>query len=588
MFLGADTDLNNVIVRSKEAPLVAGAEEEMLYEWSAGKSPGTQLQLVSVLPEVPPYEGKQARAAELGGGGEKDARGAVSNDGSRVVWSYKGHLFMRYLLSGQSWQTVQLDLDAGENGHAEFQFANSDGSRVFFTDEEHLTSDSGAVAREPELYECDMAEEAGELVCDLNDLTIAKKSESADVQGTVIVSENDSEYIYLVAKGALTNEAEENAEGEEAEAGENNLYMLHYDDQAKEWKPTFIALLSEEDSQDWTQEGSNLEKMTSRVSPDGEYLVFMSERSLTGYDNSDINSDLPDEEVYLYSAPSAGAPSGSLVCVSCNPTGERPAGVFDTLAARGGRGLLADQQKIWGESVSSGRWLAGSVPGWTAMSLGVARYQSRYVSDNGRVFFDSPDALVPHATNGLMDVYEYDPAGVSAGSPYTCTESSPMFSAAADGCIGLISSGSSGEEAVFLDASENGEDVFFLTSAQLVAADKDTAFDVYDAHACGELAPCSSEAVSVPACVTVEGCRMPPSSQPSIFGAPTSATFSGPGNTKVLSVSVVKCAKGKRLSKGKCVKIGTKKGKHKGRSKVRKKATAEKAGATGDGRKVAR
>ena len=41
-----------------------------------------------------------------------------------------------------------------------------------------------------------------------------------------------------------------------------------------------------------------------------------------------------------------------------------------------------------------------------------ARYQSRYLSDDGQVFFDSADDLVPQATDGLMDVYEYEPAGV--------------------------------------------------------------------------------------------------------------------------------------------------------------------------------
>jgi hypothetical protein len=574
-FLGADADLSHVIFRSNEAPLVVGAEEEMMYEWSVSKSPRVQLQLVSVLPDVPPYEGRQARAAELGAAGEKDARGAVSSDGSRIVWSYEGHLFMRYSLDGQSWQTVQLDVGAGENGHAVFQFASSDGSKVFFTDEERLIVGSEAEEGKPELYECEMVEEAGGLVCDLSDLTIAK-GESADVRGTVLAGGNESSYVYLVAEGVLTGESEKNAQGERAEAGADNLYMLHYDGQTKEWKPTFIAVLSEEDSQDWAGRGSDLEKMTSRVSPDGEYLVFMSENSLTGYDNIDINSGVPDEEVYLYGAPSTGMPSGRLVCVSCNPTDERPAGVFDTLAAHEGRGLLVDQQKIWNES--GGRWLAGSVPGWTAMSVGTARYQSRYVLDSGRVFFDSPDALVPQATNGLVDVYEYEPVGSG-----TCTGSSSTFSVAAGGCIGLISSGSSGEESVFLDASGSGDDVFFLTSAPLVAADKDTAFDVYDAHACSRLAPCSSEAVSSPACVTVEGCRVSPSLQPSIFGAPASATFSGSGNQVVSSVSPVKCVKGKKLSRGKCVKV--KKGKDKG--KRRGKGSAKVRGA-GDGRGVAR
>jgi hypothetical protein len=572
-FLGADSDLSHVVFRAHEpSSLLPGAEENNLYEWSAGKPPGAQLQLVSVLPDVPPYEGGQARgAAELGAEDGDDARGAVSSDGSRVVWSYKRHLFMRYSLDGQSWQTVQLDVGAGEVGKAEFQFANSDGSRVFFTDEERLTPDSNAEEGEPELYECEMAEVAGGLVCDLSDLTIAKTRESADVQGTVIAGGNESSYVYLVAKGALTSKTETNAQGKSAEAGKDNLYVLHYDDQAKEWIPTFIAVLSEDDGPDWAKGGKNLEKMTSRASPDGEYLAFMSEESLTGYDNEDVTSVVPgerrDEEVYLYGAPSAGAPSGRLVCVSCNPTGERPAGVFDTHAANGGYGLFVDEQGIWSGGLSGGRWLAGSVPGWTAaLGTGVARYQSRYVSDSGRVFFDSPDGLVPQATNGLVGVYEYEPAGtVSSEGVSVCSGATATFSAVSDGCIGLISSGSAAEESVFLDASENGDDVFFLTSAQLVLEDKDTAFDVYDAHVCSSQAPCSTEPVESPACRTEAACKAAPTPQPTIFGAGPSETFSGAGNPVSLPPPVVvpktvvkskpaKCKKGEtRNKRGKCV-----------------------------------
>ena len=64
---------------------------------------------------------------------------------------------------------------------------------------------------------------------------------------------------------------------------------------------------------------------TARVSPNGQYLAFMSEQSLTGYDNEDLSSGHPgermDEEVYLYDAHAA-----SLTCVSCDPTGARPRG----------------------------------------------------------------------------------------------------------------------------------------------------------------------------------------------------------------------------------------------------------------------
>jgi hypothetical protein len=542
-FVDATPNLTHVILFSY-APLLAGTERGELYEWTAGRSPNTQLQAVSVLPND-----KQAQDANLGENQGLNVRGAVSADGSRIIWSYDDHLFMRDV-SSEPEQTVQLDEGPGP-GEAVFQFATNDGSKVFFTDGERLTAGSKAESGKPDLYECEMVEDAGELKCVLSDLT-EDQSEGAGVQKEVLAGSGDGSYLYFVATGKLTGTGNGR---EEAKVGADNLYMLHYDEEARKWEaPTFITILSSEDMRGWGDE-SSLEGVTSRVSPDGEYLAFMSERSLTGYDNRDVNSGEPDQEVYLYRAPSVGAPSGRLVCVSCNPTGERPAGVFDSPEARNGDRLLVDQQGDWLD-----HWLAGSVPGWTAMSLGRARYQSRYLSDSGRVFFDSPDGLVPQATNGLEDVYEYEPVGV--GGEDGCEMSSSGFSERSDGCVGLVSSGSSGEESVFLDASESGDDVFFLSSAQLVAADKDTAFDVYDAHACSVAEPCFTEALTPPPCTTVDSCRVAPTPQPVIFGEPSSATFSGPGNVaSPPPVSVVKakvkslkCKKGFVKKKGKCVR----------------------------------
>src|SRR6185437_6077035 len=84
-----------------------------------------------------------------------------------------------------------------------------------------------------------------------------------------------------------------------------------------------IAVLSGADAPDWSYE---LNKLTARVSPDGRWLAFMSQRPLTGYDNHDANSDKLDEEVYLYDA-TASAGAGAVVCASCDPTGARPIGV---------------------------------------------------------------------------------------------------------------------------------------------------------------------------------------------------------------------------------------------------------------------
>ncbi len=583
-FVGATNDLSNVILHSINVPLTADTpngnptKEGGLYEWTAGEPSAERLQLVSVLPEGDPAGEQASGAARLGNSSGEDARDAISTDGSRIIWSYtesynheteRPHLFMRDVTSEQ---TVRLDaVDGGKTGEslkgAQFQFATSDGSKVFFTDEEPLTSDSTAKVERPDLYECEMIEEAARLGCNLSDLTVSTipthETESADVLGVVLAGSSESAYVYFAANGVLTTVA--NSEGEEAAPGDCggnkpppgatcNLYMRHYNEGSGTWEaPVFVATLSGEDYPDWEGTAGNLEKVTSRVSPDGKYLVFMSEQSLTGYNNTDVASGEPDEEVYLYQASADRS-----VCVSCNPTGERPTGVLDFEGARGGAGLLADQQGIW----DSGRWLAGSVPGWTAMSLSVADYQSRYLSDSGRVFFDSSDALVPLATNGLMDVYEYEPAESSS----KCTKLSPTFSGNANGCIGLISSGSSGEESAFLDASgkgpdgEEAEDVFFLTAARLVPADKDSAFDVYDAHVCGATAPCSKETVPPPACATTDSCRGTSTPQASIFGANGSATFSGSGNLVQSQPAKMKCSKDETVTKGKCVK---KKGKQK-------------------------
>jgi hypothetical protein len=254
----------------------------------------------------------------------------------------------------------------------------------------------------------------------------------------------------------------------------------------------------------------------------------MSDRPLTGYENRDINSGARDEEVYLYDLSAK-----QLLCASCNPTGARPDGVFDTEEAGEGVGLLVDRPLTW-----TGRWLSGSLPGWTSQSLDNAVYQSRYLSNSGRLFFNSAEALVPQDHNGKEDVYEYEPPGVGS-----CTTGDTTFSAQSGGCVALISSGTSAKESAFLDASANGNDVFFLTAAPLVAQDKDTYFDVYDASVCGQpgTEPCvSSPPASPEQCNSVDSCRQAPEPPPG-FETPASTNLSGEGN--ILAQQQVAAAK---------------------------------------------
>jgi hypothetical protein len=543
-FAGASPDLSHVVLESPDALTsnASSGEPLNLFEWAGGR-----LALIDVLPDG------AVSGAELGGSMNGVAgtivRHAVSDDGSRVVWSLDGHLYLRHMAASEAEdETIQLDaLQPGASGigqpNAVFQTASSDGSRVFFTDTQELTADSTAETGKPDLYVFEITSGDGEpLKGTLTDLTAdAGAGESADVQGLLPGASEDGAYVYLVATGVLSAAA--SADGEKAMPSADNLYVLH--DTGAGWTTGFVAGLSAKDAPDWglgPAGGKELADLTSRVSPDGRYLAFMSDREPTGYDNHDANSGEADEEVFLYDAEAAGG-AGRLICASCNPGGARPVGVHDLGNGSGGSGnqgkLLVDEMAVWEES-----WLAANIPGWTSVNNnGLAFYQSRYLSDSGRLFFDSSDALVPQDQDGTEDVYEYEPSSVGS-----CRTSSATFSERSEGCVDLISSGTSGEESAFLDASESGGDVFFLTAAKLAPQAYETSVTVYDAHECAAQSPCTSPP-SVPApCTTPEACRAPSAPQPAIFGAPSSQTFSGAGDLAAALATTVK-AKAKPLTR---------------------------------------
>ncbi len=579
-FEGASPDAAHIAV-SSGVPLTSPAPppgEHGLYEWSAGA--------LSLISELPGHGGDIGGAlgyqkAQLG----SDARHAISNDGSRVFWSaVNRHLYLRDVGRGE---TLQLDLPQGGSGEGParpvFQDASDDGSRVWFTDIQQLTPGSGARELHPDLYECQIPL-AGKLRCALSDLTpLNGAKEPASVQGFIAgASEETCDEatgaecnVYFVADGVLAPGAVAGRcnQSEYKPEAQCDLYLSHDSE-----PPRLVAVISGEDRADWGQEGSELGKLLARVSPDGRWLAFMSDRNLTGYDTRDALTGKPTEEAYVYDAQ-----SGRLACASCEPTGARPTGreiVRSTIAKAAENAPLVDGNDAW----ETGTTLAASVPGWVPYYIGYALYQPRFLSDSGRLFFDSYDGLVPKDVNGQWDVYEYQPEGVgSAGAP--CGPASGAGSGSVvykpghafevegvkgqegAGCVGLISSGESPDESAFMDASLSGGDVFFLTTAKLAAQDFDKAYDIYDAHECTSLAPCFPERGSQPPeCTTADACRAAPAPEPGIYGAPSSATFNGLGNitpagpVKKVTKKTVKCKRHfVKNRRGKCVRVKAKK-----------------------------
>ena len=203
-----------------------------------------------------------------------------------------------------------------------------------------------------------------------------------------------------------------------------------------------------------------------RDSANGSIYVFQTNAPFTGlgFNNGAGN----DEEIYRYEV---GA--GALNCVSCPPSGTLPSGNAEL-----------------SHDFRDGNAFSELTP-----NRGVSK-------DGERVFFDTPDALVPQDSNGLRDVYEWE-----------------------SGVLNLISTGVSTEESFFGDNSPSGSDVFFSTTEGLAPGDADEGYDVYDARIPrpGDQLP--------PAAVPCEGavCQGPPS-VPQLLGQPSSETFAGAGN----------------------------------------------------------
>jgi len=215
----------------------------------------------------------------------------------------------------------------------------------------------------------------------------------------------------------------------------------------------FVGQASRDELRDMV--GGLLGPKAARVAPDGQHLLY-------------LTSQLePTQQVYVYSA-QANNGAGQLACASCPPDGG-PATTPAAIDAAASTGVA-----------------------------GETSHQNHPLSEDGaRVFFTSAQALIPEDHNSSQDAYQYT---------------------VATGKLDLISTGHPGAgNALFMDASATGNDVFFTTRERLVGWDQDAAIDLYDARVGGGLPepivkhPCQPQT-----------CQAPPPPRPFLPIPPTS------------------------------------------------------------------
>lgn len=405
-----------------------------------------------------------------------------------------GRLYMRVDHSTTEQLNLSERTSASAFAPALFLDSSADGTRAFFMSRQALTNDAPD-DRLQKLYMYDASIPGS----DPHNLTFLNRdAEPGDGRGDVLAgigASSDGRYFYFVAAGQLLKGGPLLGSW---------IYLWH-DGEIRRVGPAArggIPLYElMETGVPW-----NLQPREARVSPNGKTLLFSSRsgEGLTGYDHGAChdNALIGCRELYVYDSA-----SGTVQCASCNPSGAPATGMAtDFLGSNTTGGTRADPPN------------------------------SRPLTDDGRrVFFSSPDALVPQDVNGSYDAYEYD-VGTRT--------------------VSLLTSGKDPADSYFVNATASGDDVFIITRERLVGWDRDDAYDIYDVRIGGGF----PEPSPPPVPCSENTCRAQHLDGPGEYIAKGSAAFSGAGNQHHgFARKRPTCKKGRVLKrvrgKRRCVKI---------------------------------
>jgi DNA-binding beta-propeller fold protein YncE len=458
VYVGRSADAGHVLFQTAQALTPDDAGQlagEALYERADGKA-----RLVGVTTNGALTSACGA-AVVLNAFGAQPTDRAISADGSRVFFESPDpegtgdpscspaqggtqpvELYLRQ--SAATTTEVSVSQRAGSVGvpapdGAEYAGASVDGSSVFFTSQDQLTEDA------PVSQGCGRTS----VTCDLYRYDVPSGRLTFIATGRPLTPQagpvEGGGVPAISADGSHVYFVGEAAGGPSGQAG---LYL---------WDEGQISYISPAPSE---EEGRFL-RLQAEASADGSTLAFTSTGDLTGFRAHG------HREVYVYTAAGPGI-SASFACVSCAPNGLVPTG--DAFLA--------------------------------LHTQGVTRSNRAITADGSRIFFSSPDPLLPQATNGLRNVYEYE-----------------------HGVLHLLSDGNGPYETELVGASSDGNDVIIDTRDSLVPQDTDEGGgDLYDVRVGGGFPPSVA-----PTQCSGEGCQGVQPTTPS-FATPPSATFNGLGN----------------------------------------------------------
>jgi hypothetical protein len=442
-YVGASSDWSHVLLFSKQALAPGAVEgESNLYEFSEG-----ELKLAAPAGAKPAVKSSEAYQPNV-----------MSADGHRFFYTQGGVLYM-HEDGAPAPIAVTASEKSGEEGvlkQGSFLGATPNGDIVFFSSRENLTGESEGEA----LYRYEADAPAGQRLTDLTPDSIIE-SGSSSAFGVAEGFSEDGTFVYFSSSAVLVPNAEL------PPITQGIVYAWH----GRPGETGAVRMVAATEP----GVGDTSHPYQYRVSADGRFLAMASASKLTPDVKTSpncpaiVNSGVPAEHcvnVFAYSYD-----RDQLTCITCveTPLGNSEVGGLDSL-------------------------------------IEVFNYVPRSVLNDGTVYLNTADALVPSDTNGITDVYGWK-----------------------DGTPALLSTGVGDSRSLFGDASPDGTNVFLRTGLRLVGQDNDQALDVYDARVDGGLAGQAGTEATV-ACAGEESCRTDTTTTGAPASDPASSTLRGEGN----------------------------------------------------------
>jgi len=420
--------------------------------------------------------------------------GECDNESSRVCTRFTEipvHLYMSID------DAPAIPIAAGKP--VEYVGMTPDGSKVFFTSEEHLTGeDEGHVGASLYMWSATKAEEgkppltliskpdpgstpeAGDTGNCSPALTEAQgpwtnKCSAVPYRGWAYAQApggrggNAVSDSALAANGDIYFFSPEQLDGDRGVLNQENLYDYSQAEGRLRFIATFPAQPSACVPSDFSgnRDCSSLAIARLEVNPTDTHMAFVTPDQVTSYDNTDTQGscqvDLrgsPTGETHCTEMYSYTPATGQIVCNSCNPEGQPP--TSDVYASQDGL----------------------------------------FMTDDGRTFFSTEEALVPQDTNGGTDVYEF-----VDGRPHLITPGTGTAS------FGGVNVTAPDQKPGLVGVSANGADVYFSTFDALTSEDHNGDFlKFYDARTNGGF----PQAPPVQPCDAAEECHGPTAEAPAV------------------------------------------------------------------------